>query len=117
MRALKLATVSQFNRFESESQVKLCDNIELLQKKIKFYKDLQSSSSKLFWDHSVSTLKQKEVDKNDNSIDKKKKEGCEKEKEEYKIIASKRFLQNANNNKHVILKSKNKIYVVDKRGD
>ncbi len=53
LRALKLATISQFNRFESESPAKLCDNIELLQKKIKFYKDLQSSSSKFFWDKSI----------------------------------------------------------------
>ena len=116
LRALKLATVTQYTKFESESQNMLCDNNDLLRRKKKFYKELQTSG-KLIWDQE--TIQEKEGDiphQSESSIKRKysAKESPKKGGEEkFKVIASSHFLHNPHMNKHKILKSKKKIYVIE----
>lgn len=112
MRTLKLATVAQFDKFESESQnILCCDNNELLRKKKKFYKELQSSG-KLIWGQ----YKEKEGENPNESMKKRKSARAESEEKDtkgIKVIASRTFLHNPHLNKHKILKTKGKIYVLN----
>ena len=118
LRTLKLATIAQYDKFESESQNILCvDDNELLRKKKKFYKELQNSG-KLIWGQ-YSQQKEKDgnlgsENPNDTSIKKKsvKLEGEAAEKNKIKVIASRTFLHNPHMNKHKLLKTKKKIYVL-----
>lgn len=114
MRALKLATVAQFDKFESDSQNLLCcyDN-ELLIKKKKFYRELQNSG-KLIWG---ANQKDKEEGDNQNESGVKKKsprnESEKTGKKKRKVIASRNFLFNAKNNDHRIIKTPNNIFVLN----
>ena len=114
LRALKLATIAQFDKFESDSQNLLCcyDN-ELLRKKKKFYRELQSSG-KLIWGQDSPNQKEKEAGENTNEKGERKSTHIDvnAEKEKIKVIASRNFLHNPHMNKHKILKTKKKIYVL-----
>ena len=117
LRALKLATIAQFDKFESESQNLLCcyDN-ELLRKKKKFYRELQNSG-KLIWGPESPIKNDKEggintENANDSTLKKKGKSETEKKESKIKVIASRTFLHNPHMNKHKILKANKKLYVL-----
>lgn len=119
LRALKLATIAQFDKFESESQNLLCcEDNELLRKKKKFYKELQSSG-KLIWGQDLPNQKDKEgIETGPDGISKRKSatrnesERKTTEKKKIRVVASRNFLNNPHMNKHKILKTKNEIYVL-----
>lgn len=111
MRALKLATVSQFDKFESESQNLLgCYDNDLLRKKKKFYRELQNSG-KLIWGQDNN---QKDKEEGDESS-KKKSHIDEKGsgKKQRRVIAPRTFLFNPKNNEHRIIKTKNDLLVLN----
>jgi len=120
LRTLKLATIAQFDKFESESQnILCCDDNELLRKKKKFYRELQNSG-KLIWGQQYQNKNEKEGtggSENPNESSSKKKsvrnQSEETENQKIKVIASRTFLHNPHLNKHKLLKTKNKIYVLN----
>lgn len=99
-RALKISTLKQESKFDADSQNLVCNDNEVLQRRKKYYKDMQGAAKILFG--SDEGTEEKSTKRNNSAAKSKS----------YQVVASKNFLNNPYKNKHKIVKAKDKIFVL-----
>lgn len=104
-RQIRVATNLYSYKLASDSPNIIFGDNDVLQKKFRFYKELNQP------------YKNKYKDKNDyfDDDDEDDKQNQDSKKKGLKIVASSNFLYNPNRNKHKILKAKDKIYVIEQQ--